>query len=612
MQKTSTEKSDSSEKIDLMPRGAGANRTTSAKHKNIGIIIAVILATTIAIAGAIIIVLLLRFRNSFQYDSPYKHSSFFIPESTDENAKYALFDKDGNNLTGFTIKTYCSFIDGYALIQTEDGWSIIGEDGKTSVRVNQYDGISRVGGLYSAFKAGSGKHRLIHGSGRIVTEFDAERNHKLDDRANLDSRSLAVAIHREDDKYDIYNAHGEFVRQINSGEAPTISYNSGTGIEDSSTIISYDVGVIILANQDLSEAINVNMPNKYNVSSMSKDRKLVVLYRSGDRREETSTEPYQTIYDKYRYARVNLNSGDKYAIINNGSYFNFEDQCRYISISNSSNNNTGYARCYTKDGSSFIDKTNKIHQLSTDYDGDGDYSIIDGGHYALYDRQNKTATIDKDIIENVDSIAVKDSYFLISISSERSIFDKDGKKLCDLPKDVDDLVGFNRDGVSIVKTKPTYKTSTTNNETVSASVYKEYLINQDCDAISEQYDRISEVGNFYQAIKYDDEVMQSRSVKKSALLDKAGKVQIDFGKYNSFSATRNNANHSLITASKSGGKTDLLKENLDVVDEINSYPSFDADQNIYKAKTDKFVKYITPEGVIVYSVPRGNGARSQI
>ena len=68
----------------------------------------------------------------------------------------------------------------------------------------------------------------------------------------------------------------------------------------------------------------------------------------------------------------------------------------------------------------------------------------------------------------------------------------------------------------------------------------------------------------------------------------------------------------MITANKSGGKADLLKENLDVVDEINNYPSFDAEQNIYKAKTDKFIKYITPEGIIVYSVPRGNGARSQI
>lgn len=77
--------------------------------------------------------------------------------------------------------------------------------------------------------------------------------------------ALAVAIHREDDKYDIYNAHGQFVRQINSSKTPTIKYYANGEVEKSAAIISYEGGMIILKNYDLSEIANVSTPYEYEV-----------------------------------------------------------------------------------------------------------------------------------------------------------------------------------------------------------------------------------------------------------------------------------------------------------------------------------------------------------
>ena len=604
-------------KIDLMPMGTSMKHAASTKHKKIGIIIAIILATTITVISAVIIVLLLRFNRSFTRVSPYKHSSYFIPENTDKNIKYALFDKDGKNLTGFTIKSYHSFVDGYALVHSEDGWSIIGEDGKPSIKAGEYDGITRVGGLYSAFKAGSDKHMLIHGSGRIVTEFDAERNSKLGEQMFTEKNALAVAIHREDDKYDIYNAHGELICQINSSETPTISYYSDGDIEKSSTVISYNGGIIILANQDLSEVLNVNTPNKYSVRDMSSDRELVVLYRSGDQKVEVPSESSSVVSDEKDNEDIapapSIHaSNDKYAIINNGNYYNFEDQCQSISISNDSDNNSGYAYCSTENGGSFIDESNEIHQLGASYRDNERYYVIDSGHYALYNQQKKTAIINNDVIRLVTSVMVKGSHYLITSSGKRSIYDRNGRKLCNLPDDVISFMGFDDNGISTVRASRTYNTSTANDRVINSSIYKEYLIDRSCNAITERYDSISRIGNYYQAIRYDNEVSRSYSAKESALLDKDGKVRIDFGKHNGFSAARHDADHSMIIARKNGGKNDLLNENLDLIDEIFGYPSFDAEQNIYIATTEKFIKYITPEGAVIYSIPRGSGARSQV
>lgn len=613
MQGSTTDSSNNIEKINLMPMDAGVNNVAPAKHKKIGIIIAVILVTIIAIAGAVIAIILFRFNRSFTHGSPHKHSSYFIPESTDRTTKYALFDKEGNNLTGFTIKAYNSFVDGYALVRTMDGWSIIGEDGKPSVEAGEYDGITRVGGLYSVFKVETGKRFLIHGSGRIVTEFNTEQNPKLTDLTYDGKKALVVAIHRDGDKYDIYNAHGELVSQINSENAPTIGYRADyDAIENSISYVSYDSGMIILSHRDLSVIANVNTSYKYEIRDLSNDHNLFVLTRTKEK-EDDSTDKNSSLYDDIAPGYPISSKKDVYSVIVYGEYYNVEDRCRSAFIANDPNDDPGFIYCAIgRSGRGFIDKSGEIHESGTGYDGKDSYYVLDSSHYASYDAEKRTVTIDNDVIGSVTHVEANGLHYVITAGGRRSIYDQNGKRLCKLPDDAERFLGFDSNDVSIVTAFQHEKTTTASGNAFTKTTYQDYLIDKDCTPVSKHYDKLRKIGDYYEVTEYDDKAERSFTAQKTALIDKTGKVRIDFDKYNSFSYAGRGLDHYIISARKSDKKIDLLNENLDVIAEVARNPVLDSEQLFYRVTTDKFIEYMTSDGTILHSIPLGNGARSEV
>ena len=533
----------------------------------------------------------------------YEHQAYFVPESTKTNTKYALVDKNGKALTEFNIEKFDSFVDGYTIVKTSEGWGIINDSGKMTVKPNEYDGLSRVGGLYTALKPGSSERKLIRGSGHVVTSYSSTLNTELGDGDYRSRNAAAVVIKREDNKYDIYNAHGKHLETVESEEAPVVSSSDATGdIEDTVTAISYKDGLIVIANNDLKEIYHTkDVDTVYRLYDVSRDASQMVFVEQKDDSSEAIS--YNT-----------RNYDTKFAIFTGGKLLDIGISCSSASITDSETVPSGYIRCYSKNGSGFLDSKGILH-LDTDTDRYIRNIPIDSDHYASFKYMSKTVSINGKNISAVSSVAASGNGYLVQTGTQRIVVDPNGKTVCYLPTNVSTFSGFDNNGVGIVRTSQAIKKEIPLGSSTSyyySYSYSSHLIDKSCKTISEEYNSISKLGNYYVATKYANGTSGSYSNYVSGLIDKTGKEVIKSGEYRTISsASYIGKAKDFIVARKTDGKGILYDANLKQIVEFEGSVVYSSAQDYLQVTGEKYITFYTLEGTEIHSVPIGDGAKSQ-
>ena len=544
-------------------------------------------------------------------ESLYEHDAYFLPESTKTNTKYALVGKDGKELTEYNIEKFDQFVDGYTIVKTTDGWGIMDDTGRMTVKPNEYDALSRVGGLYTALKPGSSERKLLHGSGREVTSYSSSLNSDLGSDNHYGSQNaFAVVINRGDNQYDIYNARGKKITSVESERAPIVSSVTPSSYDYQGTVtaISYSGGITVLRNSDLEELIHTeDSHNIYELLDVSLDATQMVFSEIKDKEDDKKTDGLSYISGYSHYA-----DGLKRAIYTGGKFKEIGDDCRSINIIDSEDAPTGYISCISTDnGSGFYSSDGTFHNTYSSKTRQ-EYIVMDADHYATRNYGSSggaTIYINGQSVGQGLSIAKAKNNFIVRQSGGgMQVYDKNGKKVCSASS-LANFGGFDKNGVAIVYSR---NISTYSSSYSSYISYDYRLMNQSCSTISDSYYSIAEVGNYYVATSRTQSTSSLLASAEIKLLDANGKSQLSDSNISSISSAgyRGKAKK-MIVVKKSDGKSTLYNEKLEKIVDFEGSILYDTTQDMVKVYGEKFINFYTPEGTELSSVPIGDGARAR-
>lgn len=213
----------------------------------------------------------------YDYDNGFditKTTAFFLKN---ENKKYALFNKNGDQLSDFIFTGVSSFINGTADIMIDDKYGIINENGKFIVETGLYEFILRKGGLYEVHQNINGEYKkyLINGHGKILYDLS---DVKVTQPSLIEEVVLIES--EEDKKYTLINYEGKEMT----------SFSIVEGVEEPS-IYDYDEMIIGLFynNNNLffnaktgKQISSFSSDSVYSVSYSSEDKKIFILSTYGD------------------------------------------------------------------------------------------------------------------------------------------------------------------------------------------------------------------------------------------------------------------------------------------------------------------------------------------
>ncbi|MCR5572484.1 MAG: WG repeat-containing protein [Candidatus Saccharibacteria bacterium] len=555
------------------------------------IILAVAISTAvigIAVMAVFLFMNLLKFTPGGREDI-FEHNAYFVPESSKSNTKYALVDKDGKELTEYNIEKFDRFIDGYTIVKTTEGWGIINDSGKMTVKPDEYDALSRVGGLYTALKPGSSERKLLHGSGRVVTTYASSLNTDLGTDNYMGNKNAVVAvIRREGDSYDIYDAHGKKIKMTVSKKEPVVSAPyAANEVGNSVTLVSYDGGLILISNKDLKEIFRTDKVSRiYHLSDISHDNTQMV-FEEVNEDENTATR-------------------HNYAIYTGGHLKEIGNECNYASVVSSESLPTGYISCSLAGGSGFYDSKGTLRRFSYT-SSSNTYAIIDSSHYATYSRGG-TARIGTHSISSVHDVLVKRRGYLVRSAGQYAVYDEYGVKTCSLPSNYSSFSGFDNDGIATLGVRDYQNTSAN----YSSSI-KQYLIDKSCKKVSSEYYMLSAVGDYFAATTYTKGTSTNPTPTYDvSLIDKAGKEKIKAGEYKSFARVGyNNKAANFIIATKADNSKTLLDSKLNTIADFEGSVLYDSKQEILKVYGEKFISYYSLDGVELCSIQIGEGARTR-
>lgn len=505
--------------------------------KRIGIIIGAVVAV-----GAVAFVIFLIMRNLAKHDvvSVYDSDVFFIAENNSSDAKSALFNNKGERLTDFIYKDTYSFVDGYALVEDNDGnASIIDSKGNVSLEFGQNSVSSYAGFYYTTHES---ENVILLGNGTEVAKgFQGYEN---------DSATPFVVVKTSDDEYSLYNVHGDNVKTFQSKESPELrSYDRRVA-----SVLKADGVVYLLDNLNLKIAGELATGEDYKIEEASKDGKTFVL-RSGQ-------------YGSY-----------KFAVFNDGKFNEYGDRCQDVDINENEDIHKKYLECEGKEDTALI-RGGEISDIKTS-GYDDRYYVFDENHYANYHSGDNKLDIyvDGNMVSSVDC-----NY---SPSIDYAGYSVRGK---------DSVVLYGLDGKEI------YKLSDTNNGELSGLDVNENIIvrngkenytsrysivNKSGETITDKYYSIVARGKYYSARNYDE--------SNYDLIDKSGNKILSG--YESYEIT---SDEKVMTAKDKDRKYHLVDEkNKTVTTEFSERPSYYEGQYL-RVDGDEKVSYYTIEGKLFH------------
>lgn len=274
----------------------------SGKKSKVGLICGIVIAIILVIVGVVIAILYLNRTNPSDPTAKLDYSkSFFVYD----NGNYSLWNKDGVRLTEDEYQSQSDFVGGYALVEKNDQYGIINENGILSVNYGKYGSIRERGGLYLAEDGNTKEQFLITGSGDVL-----EKGEELDVESTSDAAGFAVVI--SDDKLKVYNYNGNLILEtakLGNEEEPEMKSSHDYGI------LHYDNNNWVFDARD-GKVIAAFDGKFYGFDSVSEDRSMILLDEYED------SEDYKLITNSKLY---DLNETKYYGLTDNNQVIGYDD-----------------------------------------------------------------------------------------------------------------------------------------------------------------------------------------------------------------------------------------------------------------------------------------------
>lgn len=225
--------------------------------------------------------------------------SFFLKDS---NSKYALFNKNGKQLTKFIYTDTYSFVNGTSIVKTEGEVGIINTNGKMTVPFGKYKLIYREGNLYEATEDKDDLYRkyLIDGTGKVRYSLD---NYKV---LSFSSEEFIGLEDKKGDNYIFLNADGKELIKI-----PQVSSTDDLVVNENDEYISinYNNKNWLLNLKTGKQVISYDTSISYCINNVSDDETIFTLNSCGKNDAITKT---------------------KYIFVKNGKVYDKYDECKKI------------------------------------------------------------------------------------------------------------------------------------------------------------------------------------------------------------------------------------------------------------------------------------------
>lgn len=436
------------------------NVTLNKKNLNIRKLIIIILVILLILVGVFLIYNLFfnKTDNSFNINNS---TSFFLSNGS----SYALFNEDGKQLTDFSYTYKSDFINGTAVVVKDDKYGIIDANGKMTVDFGKYSYIAASSGLYEAT---DDKGRvLINSKGKVLYDLENKEVHKYD--------AYLILEDKDDNNYKVINYLGKVILTI-----PIVS-----NVEE-------------ILTDSIDQYLSIFYNNKNYILNISTDRQLASF-------DSNLHYCVNDVYDSQNV--INLSSctsifGSREdapnKIIKDNKLYDLNNGCEGLYYSdNSFMCNIDYSSYLLDDNfNPILEVTGKVYRDAKNY------AVEEGKDVKFYNNGNVTKTVSCRRL--VDSgYTGEDLYALSTWSSKEcgteggiyEFYNSNGEKAFD--KTYADADNYDDKGNAIV----------------SENQVNYYLINNKGEQVSNLYDDIILIGDYYHVSKDDRE----------GLLDSSGK-----------------------------------------------------------------------------------------
>ncbi len=271
-------------------------------------------------------------------------TSFFLQN---QDAKYALFNEDGKQLTEFIYTHASSFVNGTTKVEVDNQEGIIDANGKMTVPLGKYKYITSRGGLYSVWEDTEESYNkyLINGSGKILYDLD-----EIEINYYWGVDTFLILEFEKENKYTVINYQGkELVSfpKIDDDEVKEPSVNE----ENEYISIFYNNKNWIFNVNTGKQLTSFDSELHYCVNNVSDDGSIVTLNSCVGWYQSQDKTYYKFIKDGKLYDKTN--ECDKLRL-NSGNLFCTKDSDEYLLDENLNVGIKTYGKAYSNESNSYV------------------------------------------------------------------------------------------------------------------------------------------------------------------------------------------------------------------------------------------------------------------
>ena len=369
--------------------------------------------------------------------------AFFIKDGE----YYALFSKDGKQLTKFEFTYAGSMINGTAVVEKDDVEGIINSKGKMVVDFGKYKSIYSAQGLYKATDEKYNKY-LLNNKGKQIADLN---NNEL--LTYTTSERFSILYEKENGKYKVLDPKGDTLVSFNAGKDDEPAVSSENGFLS----VHYDNTNYIIDLVAGKKLLEFDAKEHYCINVVSNDGKRITLNSCVKSYESQDTVKYKFIDDGKIY---DLSSKcEKVTLSSDINFICIKDYKEYLIDSNHNvgievtsaayKDNDHYAKAHNGsfEGIDFYEKDKVVKNVACRSLSDKGYSETgiyllstyyskpcgtESGTYEFYNEKGEKA-FDKSFARangfDKNSIAVvsedKENYYLIDTKGKKLTGDYD-------------------------------------------------------------------------------------------------------------------------------------------------------------------------------------------